>query len=706
LTEETDGEGRTLLDNLNDMSQQEFAEELDGNDIMEQTVQHINDPDSIRQRKQGSCTATTLQYIQAKEHPADYAKTVAGLTSTEGKVDLGYGGGPIETNKGALKPDESKRDDVSRVYQASAMEYGNGEDMDYVNARHEHIDPETGDKAKEGGGLNSRMYNDMSNAILPYDVENVKKDDAGSWEAVENDIQNTLDDGKQVPVSMKWSRQEGGEHAGHKLSVEDMDDDYVYLRNPHGDSEKGTKPDDKKPEREALNNEQGDSGGHIKMKKDEFYDNLKSYHIPKEIAAQSNYSENGQNSGEVNGENGTGQVNTENSNVQVINNGSDLKEYLQSKDSQVKEERNNVADNSGNNNSQVNREEDDEFSLFGRGNEENNETEFEAQVNENSEAAENYAELSDEEKEHLENVSGSLNSDESQEHLVSLVAEGDRLQDTDADGNTTLENMSEMSQQDFAKELDEGEIMDQMVAHVANPHENVVQTGQGSCAPTSLQFQQANDHPSDYVRTVAGLTSEEGEADVGHGGGTIAVNEEVLEPDDTERDDICRIYQASMADHANGDLVYNNEEHADIDPETGEEVSGGGMDKSEYEEAANAVLPYEVENHNFESMEEDGERIEEALDAGQSVSVAMEWTLDEEEGTRAGHRLTIVDMDDETVTLRNPWGNGEEGSVEDGDKDRPEREAVENEDFDGSGGVVEMSREEFEEYAKYYNIEE
>jgi hypothetical protein len=139
LTKQTDGEGRTLLENLYDMSQQKFTPELKKQDIIEQTVSHLARPENVRQRKQASCAAATLQYIQAREHPADYTKTIAGLTGKEGKVDLGYGD-IIETNQTALEKDKSKRDDVCRVYQASAMDYANG-DLNYINPEQKHEDP-------------------------------------------------------------------------------------------------------------------------------------------------------------------------------------------------------------------------------------------------------------------------------------------------------------------------------------------------------------------------------------------------------------------------------------------------------------------------------------------------------------------------------------------------------------------------------------
>jgi uncharacterized protein YvpB len=79
---------------------------------------------------------------------------------------------------------------------------------------------------------------------------------------------------------MKWTKRSKDTHSLHKFALLDMDDDFIYLRNPHGDAEKGSKPGDRRPAREAIPDDSGKSGGHIKMEKQVFYDNLNTYHIP------------------------------------------------------------------------------------------------------------------------------------------------------------------------------------------------------------------------------------------------------------------------------------------------------------------------------------------------------------------------------------------------------------------------------------------
>jgi hypothetical protein len=284
LTEETDGNGRTLFENLLDMSQQKFTPELDGEKIMDLTIKHLARPEEIRNRKQASCAAAVLQYIQAEDQPADYARTVAGLTSTDGKVDLGYGD-VLEANEDSLRKDRSLRDDVCRIYQASAIDYANG-DLEYSNSEQKHIDPNDPDFQK-GKGITSSEYTRVSNIILPYNVENkrvkdisTKDEDIGKREIIENDIQSFIDEGNLVAAGMRWSQVSDDKYRLHKLAITNIDGDYIYLRNPNGDAETGSKPDDRKPEREAILDENGNSGGHIKMKKEIFFDRLVSYHVP------------------------------------------------------------------------------------------------------------------------------------------------------------------------------------------------------------------------------------------------------------------------------------------------------------------------------------------------------------------------------------------------------------------------------------------
>jgi uncharacterized protein YvpB len=286
LTGEVDGQDVTLLQNLSDMSTQEFASELNGQNILCQTLQHVARPESMKQGNIGTCTVAALQYLQAREHPADYVQTVAGLTGTEGQVDLGYGGDPIVVHEGSLESDQTGRDDVSRIYQATMMEYGNGEYWDYNNEDHQHVDPETGKPRGESGGLNTWEYERVASAVLPYDIStSYGSEDEAVWDMIEEEIQQSLDEGIPVAVALKWTYDDENEtYSGHQLVIIDMDDEYVYLRNPWGDSERGSAGDGDsvRPDREAVPDENGNSGGVIRMRKDVFFEHLRNYHLSEE----------------------------------------------------------------------------------------------------------------------------------------------------------------------------------------------------------------------------------------------------------------------------------------------------------------------------------------------------------------------------------------------------------------------------------------
>jgi hypothetical protein len=326
---------------------------------------------------------------------------------------------------------------------------------------------------------------------------------------------------------------------------------------------------------------------------------------------------------------------------------------------------------------------------------------FDEQLSQNSEAAQRYEEYSDEEKEQLNSVSESLSSNESRENLVNLVGNG-KLENKDGDGNTTLSNLSDMSQQEFAGDLDRTAIMEQTIQHISDP-ESLEQGSRGSCQTAAIQFIQASEHPSDYVKTVGGLTGKEGQVDLGYGGGSIETNQSAIQPDDSGRDDVTRVYQASVMDQAYEDKDYDNKNDTFIDSDTGEEYDRRISDHN-YEDVIDPILPYNTGLvEDTDNWEED---MQNSFDQGQSVNTALQWREDPETGETPGHIVTAIGMDDENVIVRNPWGDGETGAEQGDDRGSTMNREVVNDDGGGSGGVVAIPKDEFEEYMKYYAIDE
>jgi hypothetical protein len=287
LNGQTDREGNTLINNLAAMSEQEFPPELNQNHIMNQTLEHITNPTAIHQGNRGSCATAVAQYQLAATSPADYVNVVSGLTSAGGNVSEAYGGGDIARGNDLLYQDGSGRDDVSRIFQASMLDYGHG-DMRYSNELDVAYSPTDLFDTPAQTGLNYALYDDMSNSILPDQLTVRTPQEAGSYDMVHSEISNALDADCPVPVSLNWSQDENNMHSRHKLLVTHMDDEHVYLYNPWGPAENGSQPGDALPERELVDvtgDGIGDSG-YVRMPVATFDENLVAYHVPADTGNQ------------------------------------------------------------------------------------------------------------------------------------------------------------------------------------------------------------------------------------------------------------------------------------------------------------------------------------------------------------------------------------------------------------------------------------
>ncbi|HPZ09156.1 MAG TPA: hypothetical protein PL110_13685 [Candidatus Eremiobacteraeota bacterium] len=290
-----DKDGKSLLHILTDMEKQEFSEGLDGKKILEETLRNLARPDSICQKSKGTCTVTTLEYIHAKNHPAEYARIMAGLTSKSGEVTL-LNGDKLVRDEGLIEDDFSGRSAVDRIYQASMMEYGNGE-RDYINKEDAsfrvEIKPDGTRSIVETdkhGGLPSSGLNKTMNAVLPYisEVQYFTTDTPENRKVFEEKVNQALSEGKPVPVTLSWGKNNYSFSFGsHELAVEKIDDTYVYLRNPWGDDDDMDSPGNaiaNDPARDIVPpGGSGPSGGHIRMSKDEFYRRLIDYTVPVQV---------------------------------------------------------------------------------------------------------------------------------------------------------------------------------------------------------------------------------------------------------------------------------------------------------------------------------------------------------------------------------------------------------------------------------------
>lgn len=313
-----DSKGRSLMDNLYAIRGQEMASEdghtLDGKQIMSEVIHQIDDPGSIRQNNKGTCTVTTVEHLLATRQPSEYARVMGALTSKSGDVTL-QDGTKVPREKGIVPPDDSHRTNTSRIFQATMMEYGNGDKEDYRNAEDGHYKTGSGEailnyRGELSSGLQTRgEWERVSDSVLGTNSEvHMGTLRGGSRAKIDKRIGEALADDRTVQVGLRWRLRDDGKHSYHALSVTGQDDEYVYLRNPHGSGDQGATDGTKTLVREALRpaetgqtappgfashgfgsmagnddrpiadgrNSTGEAGS-IRVKKDEFYAKLSDF---------------------------------------------------------------------------------------------------------------------------------------------------------------------------------------------------------------------------------------------------------------------------------------------------------------------------------------------------------------------------------------------------------------------------------------------
>lgn len=257
-----DSQGRSLLQNLTDLSTQEMGPTLDRKRIFGELCSQLADPGRITQGTHGTCAPTTIQHLQATKDPAEYARIMVGLTSRDGSVTL-RNGDELKRDRGSLAQDQNfGRNTISRLYQSALMEYGDGED-EYDNRTDLHT---AADDSTYSG-----QSNEGSERILEalfgeeFDSQAMDRGSESGRQRTEDLLREALNQGRQVPVSLEWSQDSNGRPGYHMLLVVGMTEDSVILRNPWGGHDNNESDPSRGPDREAL-----DNGGTIAMSKDEF----------------------------------------------------------------------------------------------------------------------------------------------------------------------------------------------------------------------------------------------------------------------------------------------------------------------------------------------------------------------------------------------------------------------------------------------------
>lgn len=139
--------GHTLLHHLHAIGTQPVPAELKQAgqaNLLAQTLTELAQPEAIAQKGRNTCAATCLQHIMAERHPAEYARLIAGLASSQGVVQTATGKTLARHAQWTSDEDWSSRDGnvrsiSSRLLQPALMQHGGT--FDYDNVEDGHVIP-------------------------------------------------------------------------------------------------------------------------------------------------------------------------------------------------------------------------------------------------------------------------------------------------------------------------------------------------------------------------------------------------------------------------------------------------------------------------------------------------------------------------------------------------------------------------------------
>ncbi|MBO9540236.1 hypothetical protein J7643_06560 [bacterium] len=239
-------DGKTLLQTLDRLASEPIHASLKRGELVSDLLQEIALPSIINQHNKGTCTVSTLQILMALTQPAEYARIVAGLASPQGSVNLANGDA-ILREPGTETADGTRRTASARLWQASLMEYGNGDKTNYDNAKDVHV--ETG-----GQGLGQTGVQRVLSGLIDGKPRllDIGEHPAGQIDAFKDSmlatIRQSANGGSPVPVALRWGKPDaqGKIHGVHEILVTRIADDQVYFSNPWGTEDRMALTDLKK----------------------------------------------------------------------------------------------------------------------------------------------------------------------------------------------------------------------------------------------------------------------------------------------------------------------------------------------------------------------------------------------------------------------------------------------------------------------------
>ena len=239
--------GPSLMAALGAMAEAPLAEGVDRKAFLAETIQEIATPGAISQQDKGTCAVAAVQIMMAAQHPAEYVRILTGLARPEGRVTLA-GGASLPRYPGAEQDDGSTRTTGSRLWQASLMDFANGE-RSYDAAADRTFD--VGAAPETQGGQYGLRFTELDRAVdalagrdVPLAVRPGKQDlqadpaARAGWRRQVSGLLPGLARGQALTVSLEWGGVDaaGHVHGGHQLVAKAYDPATrtVTLQNPWG----------------------------------------------------------------------------------------------------------------------------------------------------------------------------------------------------------------------------------------------------------------------------------------------------------------------------------------------------------------------------------------------------------------------------------------------------------------------------------------
>jgi hypothetical protein len=242
-----------------------------------------------------------------------------------------------------------------------------------------------------------------------------------------------------------------------------------------------------------------------------------------------------------------------------------------------------------------------------------------------------------------------LGGDSYVQNSVKTLADEHKLETTDKDGHTLLDDLATLP----------AELLAPAMANLADPGD-IQQGNRGTCAATDTEYLLATQQPAEYARVLAGLSA--GSVQL-RGGETLHPNASSAVADNSGRNAPDRILQGAFMDLGFGQSAFDNNLHQSQDwggfvDANQHVVQEAGLHYPQIEHLLGQVTgkPYvDGFTRTSDTLSAADRSTVDGLLSGPGPSlVSLSWG----QGT---HALVVEHTDADSVYLRNPQGNGDKG---------------------------------------------